>query len=141
MKFLFGLFFCLVIHASYAQEKYLLISSGGGVVGTATVYKIHPDGKVLKGKGLGEIKYTEAGKLKKCATKKYFKRAKAAVKSNPEFNHPGNMYSSIAVVEEGKENKITWGDADHAASEDIKKLYEKINTRLSRLTFTPDTRK
>lgn len=142
MKFLFiTLFFIVFARAGHAQERYLLVSSGGGVAGTATVYKISPDGQVLKGMGLGEINYTEEGRLKKCSVKKYFKGAKSLMESSPDFQHPGNLYSSISLYENGKENKITWGDAGHAVPEDAKKLYQKINAKLTRLTFTPETRK
>lgn len=141
MKLLFSLLFCIVFCASHAQENYLLVRSGGGVAGTATVYKISPDGKVLKGKGLSDVNYTEESRLRKCSVKKYFKGARTVMKSNPDFNYPGNMYAAIVLMDHGQEKKITWGDTSHAAPEDAKKLYEKINTRLSRLTFAPDSRK
>lgn len=142
MKLLFmSLFLVLAFHACGAQERYLLVSNGGGVAGTATVYKISSDGKVLKGKGLGEINYSEESKLKKCAARKYFKRAEKLMASSPDFNHPGNVYSSITLYEQGKENRIAWGDAEHAAPEDAKKLYQKISTRLTTLTFTPEEHK
>ena len=142
MKFLFiSLFFIVFVPASHAQERYLLVSSGGGVAGTATAYKISPDGKVLKGTGLGEINYTEEATLKKCAVKKCFKGAKSLMESAPDFQHPGNLYTSITLYENGKENKVTWGDAGHAVPEDANKLFQKINKRLSKLTFTPDARK
>lgn len=142
MKFLFiGLFFLVCIEESHAQENYLLVTSGGGVTGIATVYKIGADGKVMKGKGLGEINYTDEAKLNKCTTKKYFKRTKALMKSSPDFNHPGNLYSSITLYDQGKESKVTWGDAAHTTPDDAKKLYQKINAKLTRLTFTPDAGK
>jgi len=142
MKFLqTGLLVSLFFQISYGQESYLLVGSGGGVAGTATVYKITRDGKVLKGKGLDEIAYTEEGKLKKCATKKYFKRAKAALKSSPGFIHPGNLYSSLTLYDEGHEDKMTWGDAAHPAPEDAKKLHQKIHEAMARLTFTSDSSK
>ena len=131
-----GLFWSLSVLSVYAQESYLLVSSGGGVAGTATVYKIDRVGKVMKGQGLGEITYTEESKLKKCAAKRYFKRAKAVLKSSPDFIHPGNMYSSLAIFDEGKESRITWGHEEFPAPEDAKKLYSKINSAVSRLTFT-----
>ena len=65
-----GLFLSCLVSVGYAQESYLLVSSGGGVTGTATVYKITRDGKVMKGQGLGEIAYTEESKLKKMRHKK-----------------------------------------------------------------------
>lgn len=136
-----GLFWSFCALASYAQESYLLVTSGGGVAGTATVYKIEEGGKVLKGKGLAEIAYTEESKLKKCAAKRYFKEAKAVLKSSPDFIHPGNMYSSIALYDGGKEGKITWGHAEFPVPEDAKKLYNKINTAVSRLTFSTGSQK
>jgi len=142
MKFLpIGLLVSLFFHVSYGQESYLLVGSGGGVAGTATVYKITRDGKVLKGKGLDEIAYTEEAKLKKCTTKKYFKKAKAVLKSTAKFNHPGNLYSSLTLYNEGNEGKMTWGDAAHPAPEDAKKLYQKINEKMARLTFTTGSSK
>ena len=131
-----GMFWSFCILSSYAQSSYLLISSGGGVAGTATVYRIDEAGKVMKGQGLGEIEYTEESKLKKCAAKRYFKHANAVLKSSPDFIHPGNMYSSLALYEDGKERRITWGHAEFPAPEDAKKLYSKINTAVSRLTFS-----
>jgi hypothetical protein len=118
-----GLLLSCLVSAGYSQESYLLVSSGGGVVGTATVYKITRDGKVMKGQGLGEIAYTEQSKLKKCATRKYFKGAKAVLEASPDFIHPGNMYSSLALFD--------------PAPEEARKLYSKINTAMSRLTFSP----
>ena len=132
-----GLLLSCLVSVGYSQESYLLVSSGGGVVGTATVYKITRDGKVMKGQGLGEIAYTEQSKLKKCAARKYFKGAKAVLEASPDFIHPGNMYSSLAVVDEGKENRITWGNAEYPVPEEARKLYSKINTAMSRLTFSP----
>ena len=132
----FGLFLSFVALACHAQESYLLVSSGGGVAGTATVFKINREGKVMKGQGLAEITYKEEGKLKKCTAKKYFKQAKAVLQSSPDFIHPGNMYSSLALYDEGKESRITWGHEEFPAPEDAKKLYDKINTAVSRLTFS-----
>jgi hypothetical protein len=131
-----GMFWSFCVLSGYAQESYLLVSSGGGVAGTATVYKIDKAGNVMKGQGLGEIEYTEESKLKKCAAKRYFKHAKAVLKSSPDFIHPGNMYSSLALYEEGKESRITWGHPEFVAPEDAKKLYSKISTAVSRLTFS-----
>ncbi len=90
----------------------------------------------MKGQGLAEITFTEESKLKKCAAKRYFKHAKSVLKSSPDFNHPGNMYSSLVLYEEGKENAITWGHAEFPAPEEATKLYSKINAAVSRLTFS-----
>jgi hypothetical protein len=142
MKFIFNsLIFIVFALAAHAQESYLLVSSGGGFAGTATVYKISLDGIVMKGKGLGEINFPEQSKIKKRKATKYFKDAKKVIASAGSFNHPGNLYFSITLYEKGKESKITWGDAAHAAPEDAKKLYQKINAALAKLTFAKDASK
>lgn len=142
MKFLAvaSLLFIVTISV-HGQECYLRLVTGGGVTGGVTEYKIQPDGKVLKGSGMGEIEYTQSAKLKKSRTKKYFKEIRSLLVANPEFNHPGNIYSSILLYENGKETRITWGDVEHKAPEEVKKLYEKIAASLGSLTFSQDLRK
>lgn len=142
MKFVFtALFLCCFIFSMQAQECYLTLTSGGGVTGNATAYKIYPDGRVEKGNGLGEITYSQSGKLKKSAVKKYFKQTRAFLSANPEFNHPGNLSSSIMLHEDGKERKVTWGDANHPTPDEIRKLHENITASLGKLTFDQDLRK
>lgn len=129
------------IPALFAQEKTLLISNGGGIAGTSTVYKIDRDGTVEKGKGTVEVTYDERATIKKCTARKYFRRADALIRAYPEFNHPGNLYSSIAVMDPGHETKIVWGSAEHPVPDDVKKLFQKINDKLKHLTFTSEPRK
>src|SRR5258706_10474079 len=107
MNITFTLLFVLVIQIAGAQDSFLVVSSGGGVTGSATVYKISLDGKVLKGKGLGPVNFNEQSKLKKSVAKKCYRKAKTAVGASSDFNHPGNLYYSIATLENGKESKIT----------------------------------
>jgi hypothetical protein len=137
MRFLLtSLLSFLFVSITHAQESHLVISHGGGVAGTATVYKISVDGEVLKGKGLGEISYTERSKLKKCSVKKYMKQAKSLMASYPDSNHPGNIYFSIALLESGNEKKITWGASDFTVPEEAERLYKTITGKLTTLTFT-----
>jgi len=135
------LLFLIFGYAGFAQDRYLEVTSGGGVTGTVTRYQIAMDGKVVKGKGLGEINYSEEAKLKKCSTKRYYKNANVLMHSYPDFNHPGNLYFSIRLNDLGTESQITWGDAGQKVPEDVEKLYKKINTALARLTFVPIARK
>ena len=142
MKVFFGgLLVFVLIGGCFAQERYVQVTSGGGVVGTATRYKISRDGRVLKGKGLGEINYTEESKLKRRHARKYYKKSKTLLASITGFDHPGNMYYSLLVHNQGTESQMTWGDTSHAVPEDAEKLYEEINTALTGLTFVPVLRK
>lgn len=141
MKFILTCLFFLMIQFAYSQDCFLIVSSGGGITGVATVYKISLDGKVLKGKGLGQVNYNEQSKLKKSIARKYYRKAKTLVGSSSDFNHPGNLYYSIATLEEDKESKMTWGDIEHSAPEQAKNLYQEITKILTALTFTENTTK
>jgi len=118
-----------------AQDKFITVGSGGGFAGTVTRYKITPAGEVFRGKGLGEIKYTECGKMKKAAVKKWI--ASVEEKTTATFNHPGNLYYFITYTEKGREQTITWGAADHPVPDEIKKLYEEINSRVHAIRYKP----
>ncbi|MEO7988998.1 MAG: hypothetical protein ABI663_05615 [Chryseolinea sp.] len=122
---------------STAQEKNITIGSGGGFAGTSTVYKITSSGKVFKGKGIGEIKYTECGKIKKAHALKYIQSVSEQTQSNEQFNHPGNLYYFVGYAENSKDHKVTWGDVGHPVPESIQKLYQEINSAISSLRFKP----
>lgn len=141
MQITFTCLFILMIRIASAQDCFLVVSSGGGIAGSAIVYKISPDGKVLKGKGLGQVNYGEQSKLKKSTFKTYYRKAKAVVGTSPDFNHPGNMYYSIGTLEKGKESKITWGDHEHPAPKQAETLYEEITKILIALPFTSNATK
>ena len=131
MKILILPAFFFLTHLGFSQECLLVVTSGGGVTGVATVYQINVDGSVLKGKGLGEVRYTEQGKVKKSAAKKYYRASRKLIESSAAFNHPGNIYYSIATRENGKETKMTWGDPKNPVAEDARKLYARIASVLS----------
>jgi hypothetical protein len=119
-----------------AQTSFFTVSKGGGITGAATVYKFSLNGKVLKGSGLSPIVYTEETKLKKSKVKKCAKRVQRLLTSFPDFNHPGNIYYSIALVEKDKEHKMVWGDNKQPVPDEAMEAYNEIHTVLSQLSFT-----
>jgi hypothetical protein len=131
-----GAFFATSV---YAQE-YIVLTKGGGVTGNTTVFRISPSGEVAKGSGAIDPAYSEFAKLRKSRAKRYFRKTHALIK-NETFNHPGNMYTAIALVNGEKEGKIVWGDASHETPVKATKLYKKIQASLNRLTFSKDLRK
>lgn len=136
LLYLFG-FLIICSFSSLAQNKFITVGSGGGFTGAVTTYKITPQGKVLKGKGIGEIKFTECGKIKRSVAKKMFTSASGLMPANNSFNHPGNLYYFLKYTEDGKEQIITWGDAEHPVPDEIKKLYEEIQARINAIRFKP----
>jgi hypothetical protein len=120
-----------------AQENYITIGSGGGITGMATVYKITPKGKVFKGKGIEEIKYTECSTLKRSIAREQIISVSRNTRDLAPFNHPGNVYYFMKYYDKGVEQILTWGDSDHPAPDHIMKLYENINKKVSALTYKP----
>jgi hypothetical protein len=129
--------FVLLTHYGYSQDRILVLTSGGGVTGVATVYQISRDGNVLKGKGRGEVNYSEQGKIKKCRARKFYRAAHKLTESSSGFNHPGNIYYSIATKENGEQMKMTWGDPQNPVRDDAKKLFTRITDAISKVNFTP----
>jgi hypothetical protein len=137
MKSLLLLSVMLCFQNVLAQNDFSTIGSGGGIAGTATVYKIYLDGKVLKGKGLGEITYSEQSKIGRSTIKKFFKKVKANVITIQNFNHPGNLYYFISLSDKGNVSKITWGDEEHAVPKEVETLYQEMILKLTSLKFVP----
>jgi hypothetical protein len=126
-----------LFHVSKAQEKVIVIGNGGGFTGSVTAYKIASNGEIFKGSGLVEIKYTLCAKLKKSKAKKIIQQASAEILATQEFNHPGNVYTFLAV-EDGKENKrLTWGHNTTPAPEKILTLHAEIMKTISSLNYKP----
>jgi hypothetical protein len=128
-----AMFFILCITA-HAQENYISISKGGGITGSATVYKLYSNGDLFKGQGLGDIRFTEKSIVKKCARKKFFQQAEKL--SLEPFQHPGNIYYSITYAHQGKTVIVTWGAEGHLPPDGAKKLYEDLFTKIETLKFS-----
>lgn len=104
----------------------------------ANVYRITPSGEVFRGKGIGDIKYTECAKIKRAKAKKMIAKV-ATVVSGANFDHPGNMYYFMTLQENDGEKKITWGDTNNTVPDNIKTLYEEIQAAITGLRYKPIT--
>jgi hypothetical protein len=129
-------FFVLISNAS-AQDTFVSIGSGGGFAGTATVYKVTPKGLIFKGEGIGDITFTLCGKIRKTRAKQIIGQVADQARAATEFQHPGNLYYFIGYTENEKQQTITWGDADHPISDEIKKLYEDVHATVSAIIYRP----
>jgi len=129
-----------LISTTAAGQEYLMLTEGGGVTGNTTVFRISPSGEVAKGSGTVEPEFSEFAKLRKSRAKRYFRKTRALLEKET-FNHPGNMYTAIALVDGAQEGKMVWGDGSHATPVKATKLYQKIQASLNRLTFSKDLRK
>ena len=131
------LFFFLIFSTAFAQDKFITIGSGGGFTGTTTVFKITPGGLIFKGEGLGDIKFSEWGKIKKSKAKEILTTVSDAMSSKTSSSHPGNLFYFISYTENNNKFTITWGDADHPVQADVKELYEEVLTTVSAVKYKP----
>ena len=120
-----------------AQDKFILVGSGGGFTGTSTVFKVMPNGIIFKGTGIGEVKFSLCGKIKKGKAKEMVEKVANQVDAAADFNHPGNLFYFISYTEDNKERTITWGDADHPVQGDLKKLYDEVLASVNDVSFKP----
>jgi hypothetical protein len=141
MKILVCCLFTVISHCACSQECFLIVRSGGGITGRATVYQIGINGEVLRGTGLGEINYSEESTIQKSVAKKYYRKTRKLIGNSPAFDHPGNIYYSLGAQENGKEVKMTWGAIEYPAPEQAKNLYNEITKILTGLTFTANSTK
>jgi hypothetical protein len=94
---LFLLSFFSFIAGARAQDTFVSLGSGGGFAGTATVYKVTPNGLVFKGSGVGDIKFDLCGKIKKGQAKKIIARVNDHARAVSQFNHPEIFITSLRI--------------------------------------------
>ncbi len=116
-----------------AQSDYLVFGKGGGFTGDVLQYKITPRGKIYKGSGLAEIRYTLAGKIKRSEARKLFEEVNSI--SDSAFHHPGNVYYFIRQADDMGTIEYTWGEPGFTVNEAIRTLYKNTMSRLSETTY------
>jgi len=130
----------VVLVTSAVAQDYITLKRGGGVTGNITAFRISRSGQVAKGSGSIEPEYLEFAQLRKSKAKKYFRKTRALLKEQT-FNYPGNTYTAIELIEGGNEARMVWGDVTHEAPAKARKLVQKIQASLNRLTFSKELRK
>jgi hypothetical protein len=129
-------FLCFHTWSGAQDQPSFLIGKGGGITGMATVYRVTSSGKIFKGQGIGDIKYTECGKVKRAHAKRMISEVATAVDAT-SFDHPGNIYYFITLKAVEGEKKITWGDAAHEVPRPVKELYDEMVKALSSIKYRP----
>ena len=127
-------FMCFFTAASYAQT-HIIVGTGGGYSGIVNLYKISLDGHVDKASGMGELKFTEHGMIKKSDAKKYIRAVAEQIENNHNFLHPGNDYYFLTYNDGITERRITWGDKTKPISEDVQAVFQELNNHLKGIEF------
>jgi hypothetical protein len=118
---------------SYSQNELpslqLRWGKGGGFTGIETTQVLLENGQVFQQKGVNAA-LLELEKVKKKAAKPLFEAAQKAGLPNLAFNYPGNTYQFIEFRQDGKSNRVTWGDANTTADPRILDLYKQLQALL-----------
>lgn len=111
-------------------NEYLRFGDGGGFAGIETTYTLLENGQLFKHKSKG-TDTLELSSCKRSIAKKLFEKAESLGLKQLEFMYPSNIYSFIEIVDDGKTNRIAWGDREHPVDEKISAFYDELR----KLTF------
>jgi len=128
-------FLILFSFQACARPEYLVIGKGGGFSGEVLQYRISPGGKVYKGSGLTDIRYTLKGKIRRPEARKLFDDLENIQDS--AFHHPGNVYYFIRKTGKDYTTEYTWGENGYEVAESIKTMYINTIDILSKVDFKP----
>ncbi|TNE61389.1 MAG: hypothetical protein EP344_06115 [Bacteroidetes bacterium] len=111
--------------ADNLPDEYLRFGNGGGFTGVETAYTLLENGQLFKTVSKSPETLEITGCDRKSA-KKLFEKAEALGLEKLDFMYPGNMYGFIEILDDGKTNRIAWGDREHPADENIMNLYSQL---------------
>ncbi len=110
---------------SELPEEYLRFGDGGGFAGIETTYTLLENGQLFKHKSKGGDTLELPG-VKPHLAKKAIEKAESLGLLTLDFMYPSNIYTFIEFTDDGKTNRIAWGDRDHPVDEKISALYEEL---------------
>lgn len=109
---IFGLFWGSCKSTQYLPNDYphtqIQIGNGGGFAGVINQYAIYESGDVYYNNQIEE-NYTKIGKLDKNSVSQLLSNYSLLGLNEVILNEPGNIYSYINYVSEGKQHKVLWG--------------------------------
>lgn len=109
--------------ADNLPEKQIRWGNGGGFAGKESQYILLENGQIFEGGASPKaLDGTRRGKAKKL-----FKTMETIGLQSLEFQHPGNTYKYITVIDAGKSQRIVWGDAQYPASEAVQDFYRQLS--------------
>jgi hypothetical protein len=106
-------------------DEYLRFGNGGGFTGVETTYTLLENGQIFKSAS-SKTDTMELESCKRKTAKKLFEKAESLNLGQVEFMYPGNIYQFMEMQDDGKSNRIAWGEKDKPVDESIKALHEEL---------------
>lgn len=104
-------------------EAQIRWGNGGGFTGKESQYILLENGQIFAG---GTAAKALDG-TRRAKAKKLFKTAETIGLKSLEFQHPGNTYKYIEVMEGGKSRRIVWGDSQYPVSAEVQEFFQKLS--------------
>lgn len=105
----------------------LTFGSGGGFSGYTTEYTLLKNGQLFEKKDPNP-ELVELTPITKKRAKSIFNRCEDLELESLDFKHPDNFTYYIDITTKDVNNRITWGDAQHPISEEIKHFFKQLKS-------------
>ena len=123
---------CKTYQPDQLPTSQLRFGSGGGFTGAITEYVLLENGQIFIRETLDGA-YQPLGKINKGRAKTIYQSWENKDLTKKEFQHPGNMYYFVTMVNDGKEHRLTWGSHNHPAGDEIKAFYKECRALVEEL--------
>lgn len=111
-------------------DRQLRWGSGGGIVGKETTYTLLDNGQIFVRDMGGTL--TETGKTKAKTAKALYEMIGTLGLEKLDFQHPGNTYDFIEVLNGDSVRRISWGEKNIPVDPKIKDLFNQLNGLLKK---------
>jgi hypothetical protein len=111
-------------------DRQLRWGNGGGIVGKETTYTLLDNGQIFVREQGGQL--TETGKTKGKNAKTFYEMIGTFGLDTLDFQHPGNVYGFIEVLNGDAVKRISWGAKDQPVDPKIKDFYDQLNGLLNK---------
>lgn len=106
-------------------DRQLRWGSGGGVVGKETTYTLLDNGQIFVRKMGGAL--TETGKVRDKKAKMLYDMIGSLGLEKYDFQHPGNTYDFIEVLNGDSVHRISWGEKNMPVDAKVMDFYKQLN--------------
>ena len=103
----------------------LLFGEGGGFAGLETTYLLLENGQIFRSDSKAPA-WVEMSQIRKKTANDLFESAESLGLLTLAFKHPGTVYQFIEFQDDGKTNRVTWGDKGQSVTPQIAVLYQQL---------------
>ena len=111
--------------ADHLPDELLRWGNGGGITGKETSYVLLENGQLFQRDG-AQAALTALPSIKSRKADGLVDKAEKLGVLTLAFAHPGNTYQFIEFEDEGKKNRVVWGDGKFPVSADIAAFYQEL---------------